>query len=116
MADDSAVRALRVCYDTLPASRSARLWCPRCGSEQSVDYGAQVGCGHCGATWQADALLAEPRRPTGPHLGPGQRYAARRRLDEAAGAVSRTSVGSAALLDLALGSWPEMTPCALPLG
>ena len=39
--------------------------CPRCGSDRVTGYGAQAGCGRCGATWQADALLAEPRRADG---------------------------------------------------
>ena len=40
--------------------------CPRCGSDRVTDYGAQADCGRCGATWQADVLLAEPRRANGP--------------------------------------------------
>ncbi|HVQ90138.1 MAG TPA: hypothetical protein VMU51_03790 [Mycobacteriales bacterium] len=84
VADDAAVGVLRAWYDALPVSRPARVWCPRCGSERIADYGSQVGCGHCGATWQAEALVAEPRRPPEAPLDPGRRYAARRRLDDEA--------------------------------
>lgn len=29
-------------------------YCVRCGSDQSVDYGARRSCRACGATWQAN--------------------------------------------------------------
>jgi ribosomal protein S27AE len=84
--DNAAAGMLRTWYGTLPVPplRPAQVWCPRCGSKRIADYGAQVICGHCGATWQADALLVEPGRPTEPPPDPGRRSAARRRLDEAA--------------------------------
>lgn len=58
------------------------MLCPRCGSELAGSFGAQVGCGHCGGNWQADALTAEPRRPVGPSPDPdGSDATAHRRLD-----------------------------------
>jgi DNA-directed RNA polymerase subunit M/transcription elongation factor TFIIS len=74
-------------------------YCPRCGSELVVDYQAQLGCGHCGATWQADASLTE--RPYQPANGQAadeadqrERYWARRRLDEQASDTRGVSMGS----------------------
>jgi ribosomal protein S27AE len=40
--------------------------CPRCGSDRLAGYGAQTGCIRCGATWQADSLVPEPRRSDRP--------------------------------------------------
>jgi ribosomal protein S27AE len=40
--------------------------CPRCGSDRVTDHGAQARCGRCGATWQADSQLPQPRRADGP--------------------------------------------------
>jgi len=84
--DNAATGVLRTWYHTLPVPplRPTRLWCPRCGSEQVADYGSQVGCGHCGATWQADAVAAGTHQPSEPPLDPQRRSAARRRLDDAA--------------------------------
>jgi ribosomal protein S27AE len=85
--DLSGAGLLRTWYDGLPlpsGRRSATTLCPRCGSERIAGYGSQAGCGHCGATWQADALLVEPRRPPEPPPDPGRRAAARQRVDEAA--------------------------------
>jgi hypothetical protein len=50
-----------------------RALCPRCGADRAVDYGAQVGCGRCGACWQADAHLVVELPPP---------RATRRRRDE----------------------------------
>lgn len=63
VADETAAGALRAWYEALPVSRPARMFCPRCGSQQVADYGTQVGCGPCGATWQAEAPVAEPVAP-----------------------------------------------------
>ena len=49
-----------------PDSTSRRALCPRCGSDRAVDYGAQVGCGRCGACWQADANLVVELPPSRP--------------------------------------------------
>jgi hypothetical protein len=48
-------------------STSRRALCPRCGSDRAVDYGAQVGCGRCGACWQADANLVVELPPSRAH-------------------------------------------------
>ncbi len=48
--------------------------CPRCGAQRPIDYGSRVGCGSCGALWQAGQ--------DEPPLGPKERAEARRRLDE----------------------------------
>lgn len=67
-------------------------YCPRCGSELVIPYGAQLGCGHCGATWQADVIQPEridqpSRIDTLRHLplNPRERFQARRSLDERTG-------------------------------
>jgi hypothetical protein len=40
-----------------------RSLCPRCGSDRAVDYGAQLGCGRCGASWQPDVEVLRDARP-----------------------------------------------------
>ena len=32
---------------------SAAIYCVRCGSNESVNYGARMACRNCGATWQS---------------------------------------------------------------
>lgn len=60
--------ALGAYVDRLRAPRTApgseldqavegRLLCPRCGCGEPVDLGAELACGHCGATWQADVAM-----------------------------------------------------------
>jgi ribosomal protein S27AE len=93
VADETAAGVLRTRYDSLPVTRPARVFCPRCGSDRIADYGAQVGCGHCGATWQAEAPVAE----LSPHSVRHGAAAAQR--DRAV--VNRPSLGFL-LLDLAL--------------
>jgi ribosomal protein S27AE len=79
-ADDVAPGLLRGWYDGQPVSRpTAACW--RCGSSLLAGYGAQVGCGHCGATWQADVAPPTPARPQQPGTGP-RLHAARRAADD----------------------------------
>lgn len=48
----------------VPTPRPAPMLCPRCGSDRlSGLHSAQVTCGRCGGTTQADVLTVEPRRP-----------------------------------------------------
>ena len=43
-----------------PTFRPVGQFCPRCGEDNRVvDFGAQLLCGHCGRTWQADADILE---------------------------------------------------------
>jgi ribosomal protein S27AE len=51
---DSVLPVLWLCAAAMTGLPAPRTLCPRCGSEQIVNYGAQIGCGHCGRTWQAD--------------------------------------------------------------
>lgn len=64
-------------------------YCLRCGSDTVIDYGAHLGCGHCGANWQTDWTLTErPRNAqvaqadAEPRSGPRGRYRSLRRLDK----------------------------------
>lgn len=94
VADETAAGLVRTWYDALPVTRPARVFCPRCGSERIADYGAQVGCGRCGATWQAEAPVAESPAP-------GRRSEGASAPERNGVVVSRPSLGFL-LLDVAL--------------